>query len=1118
MTGAPDERAAARRDLAHRLSARFARAALRAAGPAVESRSVGNALLVHPRGFVDSRALAFVRRLAADPQHTLVVLDLPASPEDSVWESVARVLDRRGVSFRLVPGRGTREDVRRAAQWLADRLDRIVLAPDGTVVPAAGGALFVPADHGTGWLRFRPGLSAAPDSRRFPKPQWEYSVPDRPQQLGVGAVAEPLPGGVWIRGGPDDGVLARDRQRLIDLLVADPELLGIVLGGPGSSGVLELEEIAAFWATVPGSARHLVRFVPYGPVAVPGGESLGQALADRLGHRVIVQAGLPAPGEDGVSREVRTLRGDGSLGWRPYADGFGYAPRAESGGDPAPPVALGTRAPAGAVAEVAPGVYRYAPDVLLEVVPSGLWVRPPAEPFGGYAVRTAPADPAYPAILYEQDDPAVADRMRTVAYELVNALDPTFATSGRVLPSSAARTIPPDGGTPPATYPAARVTPAPAVGAAGPVPAIAPGPGAGQPNGGSANGGPPVQPGPAGQSGPADWSLEGGPSTAAAQPASGSLPASTRTDAEDSGSWDPQRPAPLAPPWPGADPSASVSPARPVIETPPAADPPPTASPQASVDFGPPPAASLPRGAGPVGGGVEGAPVPSAPHGGVWAADRPPASSQASVGFGPPPAAQFPRGAGPVGGGVEGAPVLSAPHGGVWAADRPPASSQASVDLGPPPAASLPARPVGGGAGGAPVPSAPHDVTTPPGGAASGPAPAGTSAVPHNDPAAAASVGTPASAPRIRLESPAPHRSAAEPAPAGGPVAAGDTSAAPPEAGPAAPAAQPPGFPTSPGFATPPESAAAPAPPGDGQVRVQPEPGPAADVLPPAKGVERERDWLRRNLGARYDTAAALVSRVLSEAPGLHGGPRSSVGDALTDLAAVRLYLTGSTSAIDTAIRSAATGPHVPLARCAAGGLRRLPSHRGGAIARAALTPAEHAWYREGSVVVERSFLAALSSVRPGLPGDTDIVLWSLTARRTALVVPELPDRLLFAPGTRFKVLRTVGGDRPAVLMREMAAAELDERGQPREERVPLDEIALTGLDQLHARWQKAEDGTEEDAMGEPLPPEHADAFRAAPGLLQRPPGDPGAPTPALDPGTTPQQGPGSTPQQRGNP
>lgn len=301
----------------------------------------------------------------------------------------------------------------------------------------------------------------------------------------------------------------------------------------------------------------------------------------------------------------------------------------------------------------------------------------------------------------------------------------------------------------------------------------------------------------------------------------------------------------------------------------------------------------------------------------------------------------------------------------------------------------------------------------------------------------------------------------------------------------------------------------APGPPaaGGGAVRVQPEPAPGASVLPSDKGVDRERDWLRRSLGVRYDTAAAFVSRVLSESPGLHGGPRSSAGDALTDLAAVRLYLSGSTPAIDAAIRSATAGAHVPLARCAGSGLRRLPSYRGGAVLRANLSAAERSWYREGTLVTEHSFLTALSAIRRDLPGNTDVLLWSLTARRTALVAPELPDRLLFAPGTRFKVLRAVGGDRPAVMMREVAAAELDERGRLREERVPLDEIALTGLDQLHTFWHKAEDGTGA-TPGDPLPEEAADAFCTAPGLLQTRPGAPGGPRrPAPSTGTPPQQG-----------
>ena len=212
-------------EFGHRLSARLARAALRPGGPSLESRDVGNAVLVHPRGFVDGRALTFTQRLAADPQHTLVVLDLPASPEDAVWETVARALDRRGTSFRIVPGRGSREDVKNAAQRLADRLDCVVVAPDGAVLPAAGGALFVPAHHGMGWLRYRPNLPSVPDSRRFPKPQWEFSVPDEPRPTGAGGMIEPLPGGVWIRGTWEDAAAAVHRKRLAELLAAHPDLL-----------------------------------------------------------------------------------------------------------------------------------------------------------------------------------------------------------------------------------------------------------------------------------------------------------------------------------------------------------------------------------------------------------------------------------------------------------------------------------------------------------------------------------------------------------------------------------------------------------------------------------------------------------------------------------------------------------------------------------------------------------------------------------------------------------------------------------------------------------------------------------------------------------------------------
>jgi hypothetical protein len=1056
MAGASDdERSAGRRDRAHRLSARLARVAQRAAQPAVESTSVGDALLVHPRGFVDRRALDFTRGLAPDSQHTLVVLDLPAWAEDSLWESVARVLDRKGASFRLVPGRGSRDEVRRAAQWLADRLDRIVLAPDGTVVPAGGGALFVPVGHGTGWLRYRPKRSAALDSRRFPKPQWEYSVPDRPQPIGATAMVEPLPGGVWIRGSRDAASSSSDRKRLFELLAVDAELLGVVLGSRGTSGVLalDLEEIAAFWDTIPGSARHMVRFVPYGRVAVPGSQSLGQALADRLGQRVVVHPGVPVPGQDGISREVRTLLGDGSLGWRPYADEFGYVPRSENGGRLTPPLALGARTPTGTVTEVAPGVYQYAPDVFLEVVQSGLWVRPPAEPLDGYAVRTVPADPASSAILYDQHDPRSADRMRSVAFGLVKVLDASFTGNTRVLPAGEPGRVDP-AGVPASseTHPSALVVSAP--------------------DGESGRPGPPAAAGPQTKAGPVSGRAPGRPG-----------PADTWTgDPFAPGYRGPTTPGPGTPDEPWSDvpnvtqaPNATDGPKKPNgTDGPNGLTPGPAVLPPGPIGSGASPAvigidvAS----AGPV--------VPPAPA----APAQPPVP-------GPPPAV-------------------------------PTRLSSASEGTAPGPGAGVPEP----NRAGAPVP-------------VKDPAPARDDAPPA--PAVSA-----ASAPLIRLESSAPRRPAARPTTADGPRPAGtgntgaavdgaDTPSvpgprppspdtppplppvpAPSQSSPAEPTAPAPPVPLAtptppatlaPSMPEPPRSPSGPGAGADGTVRVQPEPAPGASVLPPAKGLERERDWMRRSIGARYDTAAAFATRVLSESPGLHGGPRSSVGDAVTDLAAVRLYLTGSTQAIDAAIRSAAAGPHVPLARCVASGLRRLPSHRGGAVLRASLGPAERAWYREGTVVVERSFLAASTVIRRDLPGDTDILLWSLTARRTALVVPDVPDRLLFAPDTRFKVLRTVGGDRPAVMMREMAAAELDENGQPRQERVRLDDVALAGLDQLHAVWQQAEAGTDEETAGPPPPADHADAFHAAPGLCRQPSGDPDAPSTAHITGTTPQQG-----------
>ncbi|MEE1782623.1 hypothetical protein PUR71_06760 [Streptomyces sp. SP17BM10] len=250
----------------------------------------------------------------------------------------------------------------------------------------------------------------------------------------------------------------------------------------------------------------------------------------------------------------------------------------------------------------------------------------------------------------------------------------------------------------------------------------------------------------------------------------------------------------------------------------------------------------------------------------------------------------------------------------------------------------------------------------------------------------------------------------------------------------------PPAAPTTP--AVPPVAALATG------VRVQPVPSAAALALPPERGLERERDWVRRKFSAQYHAVAGTVARVMSESPGLRSASRALDGDALTDLVAVRLYLYGDSAAVDAAVRSGSAGPHVPLARCVASGLFRLPSYRGVALLRASVTRSELDWYEEGRAATEWAFCTARITV-PETPGDgtTDFLIWSMTARRTSLLDPSDPDRVLFPPGTTFKVLRAGSATEP-VLLRELLPSEGDEDADPDAPRLPLDEIALEGLTQ----------------------------------------------------------------------
>ncbi|MCD0484107.1 hypothetical protein LO771_17330 [Streptacidiphilus sp. ASG 303] len=907
----------------------------RFSGLPLERREVGHALLVHPRGEVDGRAVLFAQGLARDPEATLVVADLPSGALDTGWEPLARALADLPGSLRIVFGRGAPEETRDAAQRIAERLRRTVLAPDGAALPTAGGGLFVPGDRGSGWLKFRPGRDPQRDSQRFPKPRWEFSIPDRPWQNGPDGLVEPTPSGVWVRGASREPA-PEHRRHLVETLPCDPDVISVVLGSPGGPTV-SVDDVVRFWSTVLPTARHMVRFIPYGPVETLDGVALGQRLADRLDHQVAVCAGMPVVvGPEDGEPEVRGLREDGTLGWRTFVEGLLYVPA--FGGAPTPPVPIGARLPLAGVPEISAGVYRYAPDAVLEVVQGGLWMRPPADPLDGDDVRRAPAVLGRPFLVFDRGTPGIAERMRALAVDLLARLGPDVRSFFRLAPADELTRA--EAGRRHEAAPAAGHEPLPVAG------------------------------------------FPAGTVAGCAAGATAELPTATTTGfPTEATAGEPSAPVRRL----------SAQPSAPAAASAPTAPPSAYASASASGPFPGPEGAGAPHPAPQEGEAVEpGAVAPaSAPGSDAGAAES--VREPLSTGVPTFPTAQQ-----------------------VPAAPTPPAAAGT-----PPPLGAAPRVRLESGLPDAPVP-----------------------------PVAAAV----ASAPQPSRPAPVPEAPAAE-----GPATGMPTTGGP------VPGAAATGIP-SPAERTPAPQAA---------VRVQPVPRAAARALPPQRGIAKERDWVRRTFSEQYNALAGSVSRVMSESPGLRGESGADAADALTDLVAVRLYLSGDHRGVDAAVQGATAGPHVPLARCVTAGLRRLPSYRGPSLLRADLGEAGRAWYHEGRTLTEWAFCTARTAPHVGPPDGVDFLIWSLTARRTDLLEPSVPDRVLFLPGTGFKVLKVHSGARHTLLLRELTPAEGTEDDGGRTPRVPLDQIALNSLEetmkaveQADARWQ--ERGAPDAVVGAP--------------------------------------------------
>lgn len=848
-------------------------------GPDIPVHTVGNALVLHGRESISQQAQSIALRVAKDPDHDVVILDMPERPSINTWEAVASALPRRRRSgIRLVVCGDSPEPASLIGQWLAERLGRPVVAPHGRLTRSAAGALFVHSGPGTGWIRFRPGKEPAWEGKRYPRPVWDHIAADDTPTSSV-AVAEPMPGGVWIHDTSEEPVIEPHRKWLSEMVPCHPDILLVLLGCPGTRA-LPVDDIYRFWRKLDAETRSRVRFVGYGPVDLPGRDPLGQALADALSTPVVCYAGVPIGAPD--RPQMFTVDESGSLCWQAFAEELSYTPRETPTAPPVTPRLLSHRAPMDLGEQIEPGVYQYAEDAVVEVLQSGLWVRPAEVPREADRIRAALADAERHTLVFDDANEHRAVRMRSVAEDVAGQLDPptrarTELIPGSVVAESTARGRSSAGGSLRSTTPAPATTP---------VAPIAP---------------PPAVAGSVGASGGVGW----------------------------------QEPA--AAPRPAAEPVTESRPVAPaIVDAPLASEPVQLVPERGLVPPQAPMALNLPAVTPPV-------------EPGLLPPDRPVPDALVPSGTWPPT-----LGAGP---------AMPPP-----APVAPPADP--SVSLEAPPSAP---------------PATPPAAHTPP-------------------------VQQPGRRP---VASAAPRRPA-RPAPARG--------------------------------------------------RLQPAPDRAASALISGRGLTEERAWLRRSLSREFDAMATVVSRVLSEHPGLQGGSGVTANDVMTDSVAVRLYLSPEGTAIDAGLRAAKRGPHVPFARCAVSGLSRLPSHRGATTYATTLTEAEWQILGGRSMLTEWGFLNALSAPSGDLAGDTDVLIWSMSARRTKLLEPDgdehAENRVLFLPGTSFKVLDLVqpaADRRGQVLLREVAANEIEPDGRVQDNRASFDDLATTSLRRCLERWADAE-------------------------------------------------------------
>ena len=215
------------------------------------------------------------------------------------------------------------------------------------------------------------------------------------------------------------------------------------------------------------------------------------------------------------------------------------------------------------------------------------------------------------------------------------------------------------------------------------------------------------------------------------------------------------------------------------------------------------------------------------------------------------------------------------------------------------------------------------------------------------------------------------------------------------------------------------------------------------DADPTPERADANRAALRTALSGRYDMHARVVTRALSENPGLRA-VSGTVGGITAGLVAVRSYLLDENETVNRVLRGSPgdTDRVTLIAGSARYGLRRMPSVFGPVFRGRPGEPGETiAAYQPGDELIEPGFVD-VSLTPSGADTAIEYAIWSVSAHRlNGLDVDD--DAALFPPGTRFAVLAV---DRQAdgplrVLLRDLAS-----RRQARAGAAESTERVLAGL------------------------------------------------------------------------